>query len=91
MAAIQIENGQQVVAPVNETEIQLAAGQAISRDLKFRVTSGTVQVTTSPPGLSGVIGGSIHAYGTDEPDFMTIEPGGTSMYIKGTGTIFFSF
>lgn len=96
MAAIQVTNGEEVVAPVTETEIQIAAGVLHGRQVKFRVVSGTVQVTTGPRGSTGVIGGNIHAYAVSEPDSVTVEPSITSgnassVYVKGTGTIIFSF
>lgn len=105
MAVVVIQNGQEMT-PTTETEIRLPANPAdrttyvaISREIKFRVTTGTVKVTTAKAGIaSGVTAGAqIHAYATGEPDFMTVEPAegrpgeGTSMYVQGTGTIVFSF
>lgn len=96
MAAVQIKNGQQVAAPAAETEIQIE--KPYGRYVFFLVTSGTVQVTVGDRGASGVIGGSIHAFATaDGVNRMTVEPAngatseGKSIYVKGTGTIYFTW
>lgn len=96
MAAVQIQNGQQIANPATETEVQITAPYA--RKIYFLVSSGTVQVTNGPRGETAVIGGNIHAFATSEGlQRMTIEPAngateeGTSIYIKGSGTIYFTW
>ena len=93
---ITIRNGYEYTGNGQEVEI-LLPDDANTRIVKFRVTSGTMQVTTALANQQGVIGGQIHAYGTGEPDYMAVEQSkgwasqATNIYIKGTGTIVFSW
>lgn len=96
MAQQTIKNGQQITAPSIETEVLIQ--KPYGREVFFFVTSGTVQVTTAARGGTGVIGGEIHAFATaDGLNRMTVEPAdgatseGKSIYVKGTGTIYFTW
>lgn len=95
MAVIYVKNGQSVTSTSTETEVRQLPPYA--RDMKFVVTSGTVRVTTGLYNQSGVIGGEITSYGTDDKDIMTVEPNngstteGRAIYIKDSGVITFSW
>lgn len=96
MAAIQVKNGQVVTSTVDETEVQLAVnGGPTPSKVAFLAPTGTVQVTTGPRGGTGIIGGSIRGFVlADGRQEMTASPastGGTSIFIKGTVTIFFTW
>lgn len=95
MAIIYVKSGQVVTSTASETEVRQLP--PYSRDMKFEIESGSVQVTTAPYFTQGAIGGSIDAYAADEKDIMTVEPAGgstvegTAIFIKGVGDIRFSF
>jgi hypothetical protein len=95
MAIIYVKSGQTVTSTTTENEVRQYPPYA--RDMKFEVTSGGVQVTTGPYFGTGIIGGSIRSYATDDKDIMSVEPAGgstiegTAIFIKGVGDITFSW
>lgn len=90
--AIQIKNGQIVTSTSTEQEVQPIGEPQV---VYFLAPTGTVQVTVGARGGSGVIGGDIRVFVlADGTQRMSVSPsptGGTSIFIKGAGTIFFTW
>lgn len=92
--AIQIKNGQIVTSTATEVEVQPIGG-ANPGEIFFVCKTGTVQVTVGARGGTGVIGGDINGFvladGINRMSVSIGSSGGTSIFIKGAGTIFFTW
>lgn len=94
--AIQVRNGEVVTSVATEQEVQLTLGEGgTPGKVAFLAPTGTVQVTVGPRGGSAIIGGSIRGFvladGRQEMSVSPSSSGGTSLFIKGVGTIFFTW